>query len=300
VNDITDSLNRIIPADINTPTFLLNFNKTECHKMNTPTNFFKDKTTIVYQPSLVCDSTIKKAANNNNHYKLLVAPEVIKDPPVEFATALIHEVRNPLTNINLAIEMLGSAIEDNRLKVYLDIIKRSSIRINSLICDLLKYQVNEVQVEKHSIHQLLDEVLEMAGDRMRLRKIAVWKDFTSDDFKIELNRLEMLIGLTNIVINAIDAMTPGKGKLKLVTKSIDGGYVIQIEDNGCGIGKENLKNIFKPYFTNKGSGLGIGLATTYNILRSNNVGIKVESEEGRGTRFILTFEEKHPNRQCSN
>jgi signal transduction histidine kinase len=196
--------------------------------------------------------------------------------------------------------MLGSAITDNRLKVYLDIIKRSSIRINSLICDLLKNQENEVQVEKHSIHQLLDEVLVMAGDRMRLKKIAVWKDYTSDDCKIELNRLKMLIGLTNIVVNAIDAMTPGKGKLKLVTKSIEGRYVIQIEDNGCGISKENLKNIFKPYFTNKGSGLGIGLATTYNILRSNNVGIKVESEEGRGTRFILTFEEIHQNRQCSN
>jgi signal transduction histidine kinase len=179
-----------------------------------------------------------------------------------------------LTNINLAVEMLGAAIKDNQLKVYLDIIKRSSFRINSLIRELLKHQENEVQVEKHSIHQLLDEVLEMAGDRMRLKKIAVWKDYTSGDSKIELNRLEMLIGLTNIVVNAIDAMTPGKGELKLVTKSIDGMRVIQIEDNGCGISKENLKNIFKPYFTNKESGLGIGLATTYKILRSNNVGIK--------------------------
>jgi len=286
-------------ADISTPALLLNLNKTEYHKMNTPTNPFKDQTTMVYQPSLVCNSTIKKAANNN-HYKPLVAPKIIKDPPVEFATALIHEVRNPLTNINLAVEMLGSAIKDNQLKIYLDIITRSSIRINSLICDLLKHQENEVPVEKHSIHQLLDEVLEMAGDRMRLKKISVLKDYTSNDCKIELNRLEMLIGLTNIVVNAIDAMTPGKGELKLVTKSIDGMRVIQIEDNGCGISKENLKNIFKPYFTNKESGLGIGLATTYNILRSNNVGINVESEEGRGTRFILTFEEKHQYRQCSN
>ena len=297
--NITDSWNRIIPVVINTTTFLLNSKRTENHKMNTPANPFKAKTTIVYQPSLVCDSTIKKATNNN-HRKPLVVPKIIKDPPVEFAAALIHEVRNPLTNINLAVEMLGSAIRDNRLQVYLDIITRSSIRINSLICDLLKHQENEVQVEKHSMHQLLDEVLEMAGDRMRLKKIAVWKDYTSGDSKIELNRLEMLIGLTNIVVNAIDAMTPGKGELKLVTKSIDGIRVIQIEDNGCGISKENLKNIFKPYFTNKGGGLGIGLATTSNILRSNNVGIKVESEEGRGTRFILTFEEKHQYRQCSN
>src|SRR4029079_12577994 len=101
-------------------------------------NPFKDQTTMVYQPSLVCNSTIKKAANNN-HYKTPVAPRIIKDPAVEFSSALIHEVRNPLTNINLSVEMLGAAIKDNQLKVYLDIIKRSSIRINSLICDLLKH-----------------------------------------------------------------------------------------------------------------------------------------------------------------
>ena len=157
-----------------------------------------------------------------------------------------------------------------------------------------------MQVEKHSMHQLLDEVLEMADDRMRLKKISVLKDYTSNDCKIELNRLEMLIGLTNIVVNAIDAMTPGKGELKLVTKSIDGIRVIQIEDNGCGISKENLKNIFKPHFTNKIGGLGIGLAATYNILRLNNVSVNIESEEGQGTRFILTFEEKHRYSQCSN
>jgi len=267
--------------------------------MNPLTISFNDKTTIVYQPSHVCDSTIKKAITNNNHYKPLVATKIIKDPPVQFATALIHEVRNPLTNINLAVEMLGSAIKDNQLKIYLDIITRSSIRINSLICDLLKYE-DEVQVEKCSLHQLLDEVLEMAGDRIRLKKIAVSKDYASNDCKIELNRLKMLIGLTNIVVNSIDAMIPGKGELKLVTKSVEGKCIIQIEDNGCGISKENLKNIFKPYFTNKAGGLGIGLATTCDILRSNNVGVNVESEEGKGTRFILTFEEKYQYSRCSN
>jgi signal transduction histidine kinase len=268
--------------------------------MNALTISFNDKTSMVYQPPRVFDSTIKATISNNHRYKPRVTTKRIEDLQAQFAFALVHEVRNPLTNINLAIEMLGSAIQDNQLKIYLDIITRSSIRINSLICDLLKHQENEVQVEKHSIHQLLDEVLEMAGDRVRLKKIAVWKDYTSNDSKIELNRLEMLIGLTNIVVNAIDAMTPGKGELKLATKSINGRHVIQIEDNGCGISKENLKNIFKPHFTNKVGGLGIGLATTYNILRSNNVGVKIESEEGQGTRFILTFEEKHQYRQSSN
>jgi signal transduction histidine kinase len=99
----------------------------------------------------------------------------------------------------------------------------------------------------------------------------------------------MKIALTNIIVNAIDAMSQ-KGELKIITKSIERKYAIQIEDNGCGISREDLKNIFKPYFTNKPGGLGLGLAATCDILQSNHVGVFVESEEGKGTRFILLFD----------
>ena len=105
-----------------------------------------------------------------------------------------------------------------------------------------------------------------------------------------VSRPKMKIALTNIIINAVEAMTSGKGELKLVTKIVEGDYIILIEDNGCGISRKNLKNIFKPYFTNKPGGLGLGLATTFNILRANCVGINVESEEGHGSRFILSFD----------
>lgn len=190
--------------------------------------------------------------------------------------------------------MLKSIIRHDDQKIYLDIIMRSSVRINDLIEELLKYQqADEVQAEKHSIHQLLDEVLAMNEDRIMLKNITVRKEYTIQDCKIVVNRPKMKIALTNIIINAIDAMTSGKGELKLVTKSIDGKYVIQIEDNGCGISKGNLQHIFKPYFTNKPGGLGLGLATTYDILRSNHVGVNVESGEGEGTRFILLFKKSN-------
>ena len=217
-------------------------------------------------------------------------PEILKAHPGLLVSALAHEVRNPLTNIKLSVVMLESVIEDNDLKLYLDIIMRSSIRINNLVNELLKYQhEDEAQAEKYSIHQLLDEVLEMAGDRIRLKNISVSKDYAAKDCKIELNKPKMKFALTNIIVNAIDAMTTAKGQLKLVTKSMEDKYVIQIEDNGCGISKQNLKNIFKPYFTNKPGGLGLGLSTTYDILQSNHVRVTVESREGEGTRFILLF-----------
>ena len=98
------------------------------------------------------------------------------------------------------------------------------------------------------------------------------------------------MALTNIIINAIDAMSAENGELKLGTKLIGDRYAIEIEDNGCGISPENLKNIFKAFYTNKPGGLGVGLSTTYDILWSNHVEVKVESEPGTGTCFTLLFD----------
>jgi C4-dicarboxylate-specific signal transduction histidine kinase len=109
----------------------------------------------------------------------------------------------------------------------------------------------------------------------------------------------MKIALTNIIVNAIDAMTTGKGQLTLITKSIESRYVVMINDNGCGISKENLKNIFKPYYTNKPSGLGIGLAATANILRSNNIRVNVNRRETKGTCFILLFDRTNDSKKIN-
>lgn len=223
-------------------------------------------------------------------FKPLPVLKIAKEQPDQFSSALVHEVRNPLSNINLATQMLKSLTNDDNQKLYLDIILRGSERISSILTDLLaSYKPDEHEAEKYSIHELLDEVLEMAKDRFILKKIAVRKNYTALNDEIAVSRPKMKIALTNIIINALEAMTSGKGELKLVTKIVGGRYIILIEDNGSGISKTNLKNIFKPYFTNKPGGLGLGLATTYNILRSNCVGVNVESEEGYGTRFILSF-----------
>lgn len=217
-------------------------------------------------------------------------PAILKDIPAQIASILAHEVRNPLTNISLAIGMLESHIKDDEAKVYLDIITRSSMRINLLVNELLKNkQEEELHTEKYSIHLLIDEVLAMAEDRIMLKNIVVYKEYAVKDCDIALNKQEMKIALTNIIINAIDAMIMDKGELKLITKASDEECTVYIEDNGCGISQDNLPSIFRPYFTNKPGGMGLGLATTHDILRLNNVGLDVESVVDEGTRFILHF-----------
>jgi signal transduction histidine kinase len=189
------------------------------------------------------------------------------------------------------VEMLQSTLKDKDQQFYLDIILRGSGRINDLVTDLLTLCVGDHQQSgKYSIHQMLEEVLAMTHDRIMLKNIRVRKDYTTVDCKIEVDKEKVKMALTNIIINAIDAMPAEGAMLKLVTRSINGKAVIEIEDNGIGISEANLKNIFKPFFTNKPGGLGIGLSTTQDILLSNHALIDVRSEEGKGTRFILSFE----------
>lgn len=228
--------------------------------------------------------------------KPVAPPDDTPKQPGRFASALAHEIRNPLTTINLATDMLESAIVDKDLRNYLDIIRRNSVRINDAIYALLKHQDADKEKEKtYPIHQLLDEVLEMAEDRLLIKNIVVKKEYTTENCPMLSNRAMIKIALTNIIINAIDAMPWEKGELRLKESSVGGNYALLIEDNGCGISKENLECIFRPYFTNKPDGLGLGLSTTYDILRSNRVEINVTSEEGVGTCFTLVFDHGQPS-----
>jgi signal transduction histidine kinase len=234
-----------------------------------------------------------------NLFKFLTPHKNVQKASDQFASALAHEVRNPLATINLAVQMLKSPILVIDHKLYLDIIMKASGQINDLITDLLtSWQPGEMQPEEYSIAQLLDEALAMAEDRILLKNIEVRKDYTTLDCKILVNKQKIKIALVNIIINAIDAMAPEKGKLKLITKSINGRCIMEIEDNGIGISKENLQHIFTPHFTDKVGGMGLGLSTTLNILNSNHAVTEVESVEGRGTRFILSFERTLRSGEC--
>ncbi|MFM9910783.1 MAG: two-component system sensor histidine kinase NtrB [Chitinophagaceae bacterium] len=244
---------------------------------------------MIYAEPALTAKTVKTAVDNYNLNLVCKAPKMMNNIPGQIISTLAHEVRNPLTNINLSVDLLELEVPDDNRQKYLDIIRRSCIKINGLINLLIKEQQDDVLPLKQSMEPVLDNVLKIVGDRIILKHISVCKDYTKQDFQLVVNEPKMTIALTNIIINAIDAMPSKGGILQLTTIATGGKYEIHIADNGCGIKKENLKNIFKPYYTNKPNGLGLGLALTYNILKSNDVEVNVVSEEGRGTCFFLYF-----------
>jgi len=212
------------------------------------------------------------------------------------ARTIAHEVRNPLTNINLAVEQLQSELNgrDGRAKVVdsadlmLEMIARNSARINLLITDLLNStKFTELVYQRVSVNQLLDETLELAKDRITLKNITVTKSYMDGICDIAVDLERMKIAFLNIIVNAIEAMEPGSGILQLKTFTRDDKCIISITDNGLGLDEESLSKVFEPYFTSKTRGTGLGLTNTQNIILNHNGHISLESKKGLGTTFTI-------------
>ena len=208
------------------------------------------------------------------------------------ARSIAHEVRNPLTNVNLALEQLENEMhtEESSSQLYLDIIKRNSERINVLITELLNSsKPSQLNFMKYSINKLLDESLELAMDRIILKEIKVAKNYSPDVCELPVDREKLKLAFLNIIINAVEVMETERGELRLETDLKDEKCVIKIIDNGPGISHEKLNQLFEPFFTEKANGMGLGLTTAQNIIYSHGGSIDVESTMGKGTTFILSF-----------
>jgi signal transduction histidine kinase len=216
--------------------------------------------------------------------------QILKKKSGVFATSLVHEVRNPLTNINLAADMLGLSSLSEEQEKFVAIIKRGAERINHILTNFLSsHNEDEIHADSYSVNELIEEVLAINKDRIGLKHVMVNKNFGAGDLNILVKKQEIKIALINIIVNAIEALPPTNGILTLSTGIKNDQCIIEIEDNGIGISEKNLLNIFDPYYTNKPGGMGLGLSTTMDILLSNCGTMDVQSEEGSGTHFTLHF-----------
>ncbi len=204
---------------------------------------------------------------------------------------IAHEIRNPLTNINLAAEHLKSEMPPgDETDMLFGMVTRNSNRINDLISDLLNStKASHLSFEKAFINDLLDSSLTFAQDRIELKKIKVEKNYDDLVAPIMADVEKINIAFLNIIVNAVEAMDENIGLLILKTENKDSRCVVTITDNGKGMDKESLQKLFEPYFTTKEKGNGLGLTNTQNIILSHNASIHANSEEGVGTSFIITF-----------
>jgi len=248
----------------------------------------KDESGEIYgYQGVIHDRTEKKRAEK----ELLVAEKLATTG--QMARSIAHEVRNPLTNLNLAMEQLKDEIEGEETDLYLDIIHRNADRIEQLITDMLSSsKPKPLNKEEISFNELLDQTLAETEDRLQLRGIKLEKSMDGNLPKCQGDREQLKTAFLNVIINAIEAMEENKGKLKVNTFMSNESIIAQIEDNGEGISEEELNRLFDPFFTGKRGGMGLGLTSTKNILNSHNARVEVESTKGEGTTFNIYFDIK--------
>jgi signal transduction histidine kinase len=210
------------------------------------------------------------------------------------ARIIAHEVRNPLTNIDLAIAQIKDEVnsENDDIDFLFDMVKRNSYRINQLITELLNAtRFTDLSYEKISINNLLDQALELAKDRINLNNILVKKDYSTDFCDILVDVVKIKIALLNLIINAVEALeNTNNPVLAIFTKSSNNKCIVQISDNGNGMNEEELGKLFEPYFTTKSKGNGLGLTNTQNIILNHRGNISVTSKLGEGTKFSIEFD----------
>ena len=203
------------------------------------------------------------------------------------AAGVAHEIRNPLTNLSMSVNQLKKLSSFDIPAKHIDIIIRNTGRINDLITELLNCaRPPKLALHRYNMHIILENILDSA--KIRLQNIEIIKQFTSDPSMIRVDKEQMESALSNMVINAIDAMPKG-GELTLATEQDSDFFVIRIQDTGTGIPDGDIMKIYDPFFSSKSDGVGLGLTLCYGIIVSHGGSIEVESKPGEGTIFIVSL-----------
>lgn len=205
------------------------------------------------------------------------------------ALGLCHEIKNPLTTIRTFAEFLPEKYKDEDfVKKFAKLIPSEVERINSIIKQLLDFsKPAPPSFRNTNIHQLINEVLIFLNSEFLKKHIKVEGADENLSLSIKIDPPQIKQALLNIILNAMEAMPKG-GVLHISTQVGRSNYLdIRISDSGCGIPKEDLKQIFDPFFTNKDSGTGLGLAITHQIIKNHNGSIEVESTLDKGTTFTI-------------
>ncbi|MGY3407502.1 CheY-like chemotaxis protein/two-component sensor histidine kinase [Bradyrhizobium sp. GM5.1] len=217
---------------------------------------------------------------------------------------IAHEFNNMLTVITGTIEILADAVKDNPpLATITKLISDAADRGAALTSSLLSFARKQaLKPAESDINELLEELAKLLLATFD-KKIEIVTRLDGNIWLALVDRGQLSSALLNLAINARDAMLDG-GRLTLTTRNVvfgvreavavgagyAGDYVeIEIGDTGTGIPPAILERIFDPFFSTKdiGKGTGLGLSMVFGFIKQSGGGIKVASEEGRGTTFTI-------------
>jgi signal transduction histidine kinase len=212
------------------------------------------------------------------------------------AAEFAHQIKNPLAVINNTAYSIRRSLRDEgaaNVRQQIEIIQEEVSRADRVITQIMGYaQLSEGRVEKLEVIAEINRAVELVFPAAVPSGIAIQKEFAGHFPPLLMQRGHLSEILVNLLQNARDALK-GQGRLKITAEHLrDHSVEITVEDNGGGIPPDKLERIFEAYFTTKEKGSGLGLAIVRHNVELYGGHIRVESELGKGARFIVTFPAK--------
>lgn len=203
----------------------------------------------------------------------------------EFSRILAHEIKNPLTPIQLSIQRLEDKFETRRFN---EIFPEAVQIINQEIDNLRRLATTfsnfakkiNPKFTKFNVHKSVENIIHPYEHKYKIT-LSGEKDCITEFDQVHFYQI-----ITNILQNAIDVSPPDE-MIRITIIKADKNILVEIKDSGIGISKEDLTRIFEPYFSKKKKGIGLGLALVRKLADLNNAEILVKSELKIGSSFTL-------------
>jgi two-component system NtrC family sensor kinase len=208
----------------------------------------------------------------------------------ELAAGLAHEIRNPLAGIAGVIEIVGRDLPANSpAKAVIKDAKEEALQINRILTELLETaRPKPPQFQVRDIAATAEHAVMFARQQAITKRIMIELDKGEEIPPLEHDPNQINQVLLNLLLNAIQSMDKA-GTIYVSLQRDHDDALITVADQGKGILPENLPNIFRPFFTTKGHGTGLGLSLARRIVEAHGGTINVRSEVGKGTQFVVSL-----------
>ncbi len=211
------------------------------------------------------------------------------------AGGLAHEIKNPLSTINMNLELLAEDIsesdspQDRRMLTKIQTVQRECRQLQQILDAFLQFaRVGELELVSADLNELVRDFIEFYQPQAIELGIDVSPHLSADLPAVRLDNSLMRQVLMNLTLNAQQAMPEG-GLLELQTNLRDGCVELDLIDNGAGMNERTSSKIFQAFFSTKSGGSGLGLPTVRKIVAAHHGTISCQSEPGRGTRFTISL-----------
>jgi signal transduction histidine kinase len=212
----------------------------------------------------------------------------------ELAGGFIHEIKNHLSTLGLNLQLLAEDFAEpqtHRERRALERIKRLQGECQRLVDvsnDFLRFsRVQDLERKPCNLAEVVDELVDFFGPTARAHNIDIKCYLPADLPPVPLDRELFKVALLNLLLNAQQAIPKEGGEITVQALRAGDAVVLHVIDTGKGMTPEVLAQAFRPFFSARTGGSGLGLPTTRKVIEAHGGAIDVQSEPGRGTRFTI-------------